>query len=100
MSKKSEKPELPMLAVLAADWSHSNECLDMDCVQSPMPAWAIGFLTHEDKDFIEISQLHFYKDKMKRCLLTLTKSSIVKIFELKTGKELKVKKNIFKTSES
>lgn len=95
MGKQNKKPLLKMIAILAKDWSHSNECLDMECVQLPMSAWTIGFMTHESENFIEISQLHFYKDGMKRCLLTLTKESIIKIFELKTGKEFKVKKTIF-----
>lgn len=84
-----------MVAVLAIDWSYSTDCLGMDNYQLPMPAWCIGFLTHEDEDFIEISQQHFYKNSTKRNVLTLTKSSIVKIFELRTGKEFKVQKTIF-----
>lgn len=97
MSKKSKKPELKMVAVLAIDWSYSTDCLKMDHCQLPMAAWCIGLLTHEDKDFIEISQQHFYENESKRNVLTLTKSSIVRIFELKTGKELKVKKSIFQS---
>ena len=95
MNKKSKKPELKMVAVLAMDWSYSTECIKMDHCQLPMPAWCVGLLTHEDGDFIEIAQQHFYKNESKRNVLTLTKSSIVKIFELKTGNELKVKKSIF-----
>lgn len=100
MGKKSKKPELPIVAVLAMDWSYSTECIAMDHCQLPMPAWCIGFLTYEGEDFIEVSQQHFYKNNTKRNVLTLTKESIVKILELKTGKEFEVKKDIFKTSES
>lgn len=95
MNKKLEKPLLKMVAVLAVDWSYSTECLEMDHCQLPMSAWCVGLLTHEAEDFIEISQQHFYEGSTKRNVLTLTKSSIVRIFELKTGKELKVKKSIF-----
>jgi len=95
MDKKSKKPELKMVVALAMDWSYSTECLKMDHCQLPMPAWCVGLLTHEEEDFIEISQQHFYEDGTKRNVLTLTKSSIVGIFELKTGKELKIKKSIF-----
>lgn len=95
MDKKSEKPELRMVAVLARDWSHNTECIAMDHCQLPMPAWAVGMITYEGENFLEIAQLHFYKDKIKRMTLTFTKESIVKIFELKTGEEFKVKKNIF-----
>jgi len=95
MSKKPKKPELKMVAVLARDWSHNTECIGMDHCQLPMPAWAVGMVTYEGDNFLEIAQLHFYKDKIKRMLLTFTKESIVKIFELKIGKELKVKKSIF-----
>lgn len=95
MDKKSEKPELKMVAVLAMDWSYSTECIAMDHCQLPMPAWCVGLLTHEERDFIEISQQHFYNNDTKRNVLTLTKSSIIKIYELRTGKEFKVKKDIF-----
>ena len=95
MSKKSKRPELKMVAVLCIDWSYSTDCIAMDHCQLPMSAWCVGLLTHEADDFIEISQQHFYEGNTKRNVLTLTKSSIVKIFELKPGKELKVKKSIF-----
>lgn len=95
MNKKSKKPELKMVAVLAIDWSYSTEFIKMDYCQLPMPAWCVGFITQEAEDFIEITQQHFYENESKRNVLTLTKSSIVRIFELKTGKKLKVKKSIF-----
>jgi hypothetical protein len=92
---KTKKPEPRMVAVLAKDWSHSTECVPMDHAQMPMPAWCVGMLTYEGKDFIELSQLHFYRDKTKRVLLSLTKESIVRMYELKKKKELKIKKSMF-----
>ena len=101
MSKKiKKKPEFKMVAVLAMDWSYSTDCIKTDHIQLPMPAWCVGLVTQEAEDFIEITQEHFYRNELKRNVLTLTKSSIVKMFELKIGKELKVKKSIFKTLES
>lgn len=80
------KPEYPMVAVLAFDWCGPDNALehfDEDGVNNinPLHGWVSGFLVSEDKKCVRIAQQHF-TNGLFRSIICIPKKTIIKRIDI------------------
>lgn len=76
--KNVPKPELPMVCLLATDWSGVDTQVSFNQAQkfSLMQAWIMGFVVSEDEEKITLARDHFFDDEEVRSTITISKVTV------------------------
>jgi len=78
LKKQTEKPPLPMVCLLAFDWSGVDNQVAIHQAQKfgLMDCWIMGFIVHEDEEKITLARDHFYNDEEVRATITVSQETI------------------------
>jgi len=76
--KDVRKPPLPMVCLLATDWSGVDTQVSLAQAGkfNLMDAWIMGFVVSEDEEKITLARDHFFNDEEVRSTITISKVTV------------------------